>query len=373
MERRRRPLFKLALSATLFMLLWPGTRPRLDCNPARTGAVAAPAYLGPCDVVAGGCAEAYSVGRAMTARYRGALFQLYNGRAATDVQQTAARAADMSRWPAFCSGAMTTKNGIATSSTCRISKIYGQIHAANSLVPSLFKPPYGVPDCSGDGADKCAAALAIELATGRPIIQTTYSSQYTIAGDAPAVGVDGGTSPISVMYNGKAVPRKLYCCGVFGLTHKYNDSEVLGSDFMVALAYGRPAQGNLVLCGTAATYCAGAEEESVNDVADYGSSPADNAIVLIVHDPRAASVTGYLNGGMLFVHHPPARNSQFPDTRINAGTAIHLGGGGDLSVPAPAVMREAFITNSAMSGGDQLAAFRNMTAFYRELSFRSPR
>jgi Alpha-L-arabinofuranosidase B, catalytic len=372
MERRCRPLFKLAWSATLFSLLWLTSGVLLDRNPARTGAVAAPAYFGPCDVVAGGCAEAYSVDRAMTAKYPGPLFQLYNGRTTLEVQQTSARAADMSRWPAFC-GAMTPKNRIATSSTCRISKIYGQIHPANSLVPSVFKPPYGVPDCSGDVADKCAAAFAIEVATGRPIIQTTNSSQYTIAGDAPAVGVEGGASAISVMYNGKAVPRQLYCCGVFGLTHKYNDSEVLGSDFMVALAYGRPAQGNLVLCATGATYCAGAEEESVNDVADYGSSPADNAIVLIVHDPRAASVTGYLNGGMLFVHHPPARSVQFPNTRINAGTAIHLGGGGDLSVPAPAVMREAFITNTVMSGSDQAAAFRNMAAFYRELSFRSPR
>ena len=48
----------------------------ITASGGQTGTGTAPAYQGPCDVLGSGCAEAYSVSRAMTASYTGPLFQL---------------------------------------------------------------------------------------------------------------------------------------------------------------------------------------------------------------------------------------------------------------------------------------------------------
>lgn len=388
-EQDRPPLISLAMRWLFAILAWLLTS-LTQVNLFKLGggeARAAAAYSGPCDVIAHGCAEAYSVTRAMTVNYSGPLFQLYNGTATLDIGQTSNHTANMSTWAAFCGGTMTTVEGIATSSTCVYSKLYGEIQAHNTLVPSVFgNSGYGgTPNCSTDSPYLCAAPFAIEVATGLPILRTppppagspagTPVPQYTIAGDAVAVGITGGISAVSVVYNGKPVTSQLYCCGVFGITHRYNAGDVLGTDFMVALGYGRPGSNNLVLCATETTYCAGAEAESINDLADYGPAPVTNAIVAIVHTAASApnahddSVIGYLNGKLLFTHHPPLISVVFPNAYVKTGTAIHLGGGGDLSVPDPVIMREGLIINAAMSPRDHIAAFRNMTAFYRGLSF----
>jgi hypothetical protein len=130
---------------------------------------------------------------------------------------------------------------------------------------------------------------------------------------------------------------------------------------MVALSYGQRS-GNSTDCATSSTYCAGAEEESTVDMADYGSQPIGNAAVVIAFDPVADTVSGWLNGASLFSRSPPS-------IAINTGTSIHLGGGGDLSQPAPTIMREAFVANTAMSSADDSAVFANITAFYGGLPF----
>jgi hypothetical protein len=61
-------------------------------------------------------------------------------------------------------------------------------------------------------------------------------------------------------------------------------------------------------------------------------------------------------------HSPPKAN-------INVGTAIHLGGGGDLSGPDPVLMREAFITNARLSESDVTALKANSEVFYPSLKF----
>jgi hypothetical protein len=316
-------------------------------------------YQGPCDVVTGGCAEAYSVTRAMTASYGGPLFQL--GRiadgATLDVGQTRAHAVDMTTWSAFCGG---------VASNCALSKIYAQVQAGghNDLVPSVFRAPGGGPNCSAGGLT-CAARFTVEAATALPILATVAPQEYTLAGDDYAVGINGGTAAMSIVYNGKPVAGTTYCCGVFGLTHHYDATDTFGTDFMVALGYGFDdpnGSGVNVNCGTPSTYCAGAEEESKNDLADYGSSPADNAIVVTEFDPSANAVFSYLNGTRLFSHSPPTAS-------INAGTAIHLGGGGDLSQPDPVLMREALFTNTAMTPSDGSALKANTGAFYSMLTF----
>ena len=167
------------------------------------------------------------------------------------------------------------------------------------------------------------------------------------------------------MYNGRQVPNTVYCCGVFGITHKYNAEDVFGTDFMVALAYGwRDANGCCIAvnCGKNNSYCVGAEEEENNDLFDYGSSPVDNALVVTQFDPAANAVITFMNGKQVLSHSPPK-------AKINAGTAIHLGGGGDLSQPDPVLMREAFITNALMSASNVTALKANSEAFYPTLKF----
>jgi len=317
-------------------------------------------YQGPCDVLSGGCAEAYSVARAMTASYTGPLFQLgkaSDAKAATlDVGQTSDHKADMTTWSAYCGG---------TQSNCVIAKIYAQIHkGSNDLLPGVWKTPWN-PDCSAGGYT-CAAKFTIEAATGLPILTTVSPQEYALSGDNFATGIDGGSKAIGIMYNGKPVANQVYCCGVIGLTHKYNAQDVTGTDFMLALAYGWKDSGGCCIatnCGAANKYCVGAEEEENNDMYDYGTSPVDNAMVVTQYDPTTNAVIVYLNGTQGLSKTPPKAG------KINAGTAIHLGGGGDLSQPDPVLMREAIFTNNVMSASEVKAMMANIVAFFSTLKF----
>jgi hypothetical protein len=321
-----------------------------------TDSASSESYKGPCDVLTGGCAEAYGVARGMRASYAGPLFQLgrLSDKATLDVGQTSGHMADMTTWSAFCGGVQ---------SNCVVSKIYAQVQAGgnNDLVPSVFAGATNGPGpYCGAGGFTCAAPFTIEEATGLPILTTVTPQEYTLSNDDFAVGINGGSTAMSIVYNGKAIATTTYCCGVFGLTHKHDGGDTYGTDFMVALGYGfndSSGSGVNVNCGTSSTYCAGAEEESLNDLADYGSSPLDNVLVLTEFDPIAKAVSSYVNGNRLFSHSPPKAD-------INAGTAIHLGGGGDLSQPDPVLMREALIANTAATASDAAALYANVEAFY---------
>ncbi len=326
---------------------------------AGTGGTPAAPYQGPCDLLGGGCAEAYGMARAMTVKYTGPLFQLGLAKDKTktlDIGQTSDHKADMTTWSAFCGG---------TQSNCVVSKIYAEIHTGgNDLVPGVFKTPWN-PDCSAGGFT-CAAKFTIEAATGLPILTTDMPAEYTLPNDAYALGINGGKMATGIMYNGKPVPNQVYCCGVIGLTHKYNAQDVTGTDFMLALAYGWKDSGGCCIatnCGKNNTYCVGAEEEENNDLYDYGTSPLDNAFVVTEFDPGPNAVITYLNGTKVLTHSPPKSKM------INAGTAVHLGGGGDLSQPAPVRMREALFTNFVMSDSDVTALKNNITTFFSALKF----
>jgi hypothetical protein len=221
------------------------------------------------------------------------------------------------------------------------------------------------PDCSAGGYT-CAAKFTIESATGLPIITTVSPQEYALSGDAYATGINGGTKAMGIMYNGKPVANQTYCCGVIGLTHKYNASDTTGTDFMLALAYGWRDSGGCCIatnCGASNKYCVGAEEEENNDLYDYGTSPLDNAMVVTQFDPTLNAVITYLNGTKVFTNSPPKAKT------INAGTAIHLGGGGDLSQPDPVLMREALFTNNVMSASEVTAMKANIVASYSSLNF----
>jgi hypothetical protein len=322
-----------------------------------TGTGGATAYQGPCDVVPGGCAEAYSVTRAMLASYTGPLFQLgrTSDKTTLNVGQTSAHAADLSTWSAFCGGSQ---------SSCVVAKIYAQVHGgSNDLTPGVWNTPWK-PDCSAGGYT-CAAKFTIESTTGLPILTTVSPQEYALSGDNYATGINGGKQAMGIMYNGKPVANSVYCCGVIGLTHKYNATDTHGTDFMLALAYGWRDSGGCCIavnCGSSTSYCVGAEEEEDNDLADYGTSPVANALVVTQFDPTSNAVSTFLNGTQKFSHSPPK-------AALNAGTAVHLGGGGDLSQPDAVLMREAFFTNAVMSSSTVTMLKANALAFYPALSF----
>jgi len=357
-----------ALLATLLLLL---AHP-LEARPLHGGVPPSGGahYVGYCDIV--GCAEAYGISYSSSQTYLGPLFQITRttDHASLDIGQASGHA-DTSTWPAFCGESLPvpfTSN--FTSTHCYISKFYaeinpGQAPAGNDLVPSVFSAPFG-PNCSAGGLT-CAAPLTIEAATGLPILVGIAPQEYTLAGDNASTGINSGSNAISIIYNGQPVAATLYCCGVFGMTHPYNGADNLGTDFMIALAYGRNSLSILVNCGSTTTYCAGAEEESVNDLADYGSSPKPNALVIINHDPAANAVSTWLNASLLFTHSPPA--STAAGFTLNPGQQIHLCGGGDLSQPAPCIMREAIILNTAITSTQQAAVYANTTARYPTLMF----
>lgn len=314
-------------------------------------------YQGPCDVVPGGCAEAFSVTRAMVASYTGPLFELgrTSDKTTLNIGQTSAHAADMTTWSAFCNGSQ---------SNCVVAKIYAQVHSGNNnLTPGVWNTPWK-PDCSAGGYT-CAAKFTLESTTGLPILTTVSPQEYALSGDNYATGINGGKTAMGIMYNGKPVANSVYCCGVIGLTHKYNATDTHGTDFMLALAYGWRDSGGCCIavnCGTSTSYCVGAEEEEDNDLADYGTSPVANALVVTQFDPTSNAVSTFLNGTQKFSHSPPK-------AQLNAGTAIHLGGGGDLSQPDAVLMREAFFTNAVMSASTVTALKANAVAFYPALTF----
>jgi hypothetical protein len=317
------------------------------------------AYQGPCDVLASGCAEAYGLARAMTLKYTGPLFQIGLAKDKTkvlDIGQTSDHKADMTTWSAFCSG---------NTANCVVSKIYAEIHSgANDLVPGVFKTPWN-PDCSAGGFT-CAGKFTIESATGLPMVTTDSPAEYSLSGDNFATCINGGSKAIGIMYNGKPVANQVYCCGVIGITHKYNATDTTGTDFMLALAYGwKDSNGCCIAtnCGASNKYCVGAEEEENNDLYDYGTSPLDNAMVVTQFDPTPNAVITYLNGTKVLTHSPPKAG------KINAGTAVHLGGGGDLSQPAPVRMREALFTNNVLSDSDVTAMHANVTTFFSALKY----
>ena len=187
---------------------------------------------------------------------------------------------------------------MAATSNCVVSKIYAQIHTGpNDLVPGVFKTPWN-PDCSAGGFT-CAGKFTIESATGLPMLTTDSPQEYSLSGDNFATGINGGTKAMGIMYNGKPIANQVYCCGVIGITHKYNATDTAGTDFMLALAYGWKDSGGCCIainCGASNKYCVGAEEEENNDLYDYGTSPLENAFVVTQFDPTPNAVITYLNG-----------------------------------------------------------------------------
>lgn len=304
-------------------------------------------YTGPCDLVT--CVEAYSVDRAMTVNYSGPLFQLWNGSTLMNVGQTTSRAVDLTGVSSFCGG---------TPGSCLYAKFYAQVQGThNDLIASTINTPFG-PNCTAS-TYVCAAPFAIEAATGLPIINTTAPQEYALANDQNSIGIiSTGSASMSIAYNGASVTTAM-CCGIFGITHQANAGNVKGTDFGVVLSYSNTG---LAPCGTSSTYCIGIDEELAGDSEDYGSAPI-NLVGIITYNISTNTVTGAVNNHSLLSRSPPDGNP------LNSGIAVHFGGGGDLSQPAPATMREALVTNTALTSGQQSNIYNNTISFFSQLSY----
>src|SRR5262249_41370943 len=156
--------------------------------------------------------------------------------------------------------------------------------------------------------------------------------EYTIASDAAATGITGtGSASVSVGVNGQQVAHP-HCCGIFGLAHVYSGGDTPGTDFMIVVGYGQyPPVG--VVCKTPTSYCLGTDEELGGAGGDLGTTRMPNIVAIIVYDHGANKEYGYANNS-------PIYSGQSPFTTLNSGTRIHLGGGGDLSQPAPIIARD---------------------------------
>jgi len=65
---------------------------------------------------------------------------------------------------------------------------------------------------------------------------STTGGTASVGGTSTTAGsTSSGSKAIGLMYNGKPVANTVYCCGVFGITHKYNANDTFGTDFMAAL------------------------------------------------------------------------------------------------------------------------------------------
>lgn len=295
-----------------------------------------------CTAISGGCAESWGMAEASSASYSGPLFQLNNGSSTLNIGQTTNGKADMTTWAAFCGGTNTTVNGIVTNSNCKVSIIYAEVHGtANNLVPSVFLGS-GI-NCTAGGLT-CACKFRYEVATGLPILYEnteTEICQYTLAGDAPAVGISSGTNALSVITNGLPNTTDIQCCGFFGMYHAYNAGDTMWTDFGLGLGYGQdPPVG--FSCTTSTATCFGIDEEAAGIGSDYTvPSPGPNLVSVISKEAvGTANVYGWLNGNLILSANQPS---------LDPGTSVHLGGGGDLSQPSMAAVREMGLTNTSLS------------------------
>lgn len=313
------------------------------------GAVGGGSYAGPCDVITGGCAEAWSVDRAMAAAYSGPLFQiaLVSSPSTTlDIGQTSAHAANMTTWSSFCS---------ASVNNCYFSKVYAQIQGHSNDEEPFYA-------CSS----RCPT-FQINGTTGLPQLYPADSlgpnAPFAIGGasDNAAVGVTGGSgSSVSVLLTGENVQAVGQCCGTFLISHIFSGPDTAGTDFGLGLDYGN--SGSFGNCASSTIFCLVADLE-INTISggNLGTTPI-NAVAMVSWNQPSNLVSGVVNNHVMWT-------PQTPPVSLNPGTRVHLGGGGDLTGPAPVVFYDGLITNTAISGTDYSAVLANAETFYSGLTF----
>lgn len=336
-------------------------------SPGMHGSGGGGSYVGPCDLITGGCAEAYSMTRAMTFNYSGPLFQigLYSSPHMTmDVPQTSRHTIDMTRVLSFCGGAY---------SRCAISKMYAQIHgSANDAVPNFLtggpgNEPANCGDRDRNTALSCACPLKIDVRSGVPInpLGTAgVSCQYTLVNDQSAVGIIGGSSSdISNILIGQAPGQYPQSCGAFGISHFGHGGDVSGEMFEQDITYGTTS--TYINCTALDQYCLSTDFEGNGQPSPSNGLGTSQLYVvsMISWDHSSNILNGVANGHREWT-------PQAPQHRLAPPTSIHFGAGGDLCQPVPSFnFYESLLTNTVISPTAYAGVLANVRAAYPTLTF----
>lgn len=344
----------MKLLAILLALLCAG--PALAAPPPGGTGATALSYSGPCDAVS--CAEGWSVAYGLSSSYNGNLFRIAvisSPSTVEDIGQTAAHTANLSGVQSFCGGSY---------SGCAISIIYAQVQgSSNNLVPSVFNAPNG-PNCSAGGLT-CACVLTIDSATGLPIIplnQNPAHCEYTLTSDGTATGITGGSSTsVSAAMAGQTVQTAAMCCGAFLISHAYNAADTPGTDFGLNFQYSNT--GSFVNCPSAGVSCLFPDLESNTTPVGISLGSAQSYVFgFLSWNESANTISGSVDNRASWT-------ATTPPSSMNPGTHVHMGGGGDLSQPAPFNFFEGYFFNSALTATQQTALFNSVTQRYPAASF----
>jgi hypothetical protein len=349
----------------------------------RTGGAAFGAggsYQGPCDLLAGGCAEAYSVTHALTTRYVGPLFQLIRSRdrRTLNIGQTGARTANLSGVAKFCDTTVNSPN------YCYFNKIYAQIHTSGNN----DMPVFGTPASKGTGIEfpgnfsctatpiACAAPWWIDPSTGLPLLDTVWPAEYI--NDRALTGVTAGNGPVAVIVDGRN--EQWDVGGGWGLSHDTTGCgeagcgqpfKLQGTMFTFTTEYNH--DGIYQYCPqTPPDFCVGIDSEQHFSIGPSGfnqgpyGSIAGDILGIIEWDGASATntVTGIVNGVTAFSNSPP---------HVGPGTSwgpqypfLHIGGGDGTHITQ--LDRDGMLMNRTLISGEVTAITANEKAFYASQS-----
>ena len=255
---------------------------------------------------------------------------------------------------------------VSVSSTCAITKIYGQVHLhANDLVYNQGNQESECPT----GSTACAAPYAVERQTELPLLWVPNNDaiphktpQYYLAGDAQATGIPGGSHSASIVYVGSPV-----------LSQAGTWQGLIAAVFLASRIKRVPGMGwvrilcsRLVMAGSTAvapgststallprpTAWARKKKALTTSLTTVQTQPnISNIMGAAVYTKSNNTISGYINGVNLFNHSPASDTNTglgCPCT-FKPGRAIYFGGGGDLSQPDAFIAREMMILNLAMT------------------------
>ena len=347
-----RALAYLLGSMALTLSSRPADAQRIFNGGASSGSSTQPhLYIGPCDQVS--CAEAYSVTRAMTEAYTGALFQLGRVSDGTtmDVPQFNHRA---NIWGYSNQTGVTT---FCNLTYCYINKVYGQING-NDLTPpsSVIGAISALCTAAPSTSPYCAPPFFIDPPSGLPTIRTLTPSVLYNGGGA-ATGFIGEGHAVSVLFYGRNEGWSS-CCGAFGPAHAFNAPDVTGEDFLPGLGYGNGH--TYVNCTTSTSVCAPLDIEGYSQGSDYlpqVNAPFFNAWT---YDGTGATntLTEYVNSPV-----PTYTGTPVHGAVMNTGQTIRIGGGGD-GTHVDGIFQEGLITNTVLSPANIASILSNVNAFY---------
>jgi Alpha-L-arabinofuranosidase B, catalytic len=325
---------------------------------------AAGGYAGPCDGTTG-CAEAWSLARAMTVAYAGPLFQL--GRSSDsstlDIPQTAQHTANLSGVYNFCK-----------LTYCWYNTIYRQIQTStsnNNLVDRLATDT-SLLYCDNGGVHYCKAPFWIDPFTGYPVLPTVLPAAYNnINANNSGNGLTGiidNPAAQSVIWIGRdewGTSRSGHWGpgaeeGAYGTPTYYGDIINVGNQY-----------GNTfvdpVVCTSATSFCMFVDYNSIQvsppswNQVDYSSSPGFMVLDSKLEVTPTNQIWLMWNGTQKFTVSPPA-TATYSGGLINH--AMWLGSNSGSNDHSAGLFYEGILYQRLLSNSEDAAVYNNANTFY---------